>query len=117
MDEEIISKFKEVGYSTSEDVEHLKQITEKELEIDIGIMKPGAHANPLAMSLASVVLLLHVGHRKRLTRAIKLLRMESNGTVCMCYHCRSAMICRDDLKLINTIDWCTVTCMQAQSSL
>ena len=42
MDEEIKSKFKEVGYSTSEDVEHLKEITEEELEMDIGIMKPGA---------------------------------------------------------------------------
>ena len=40
--EDLVSKFRKVGYSTSEDVEHLKEVTEQELKMDIGIKKPGA---------------------------------------------------------------------------
>ena len=39
-----VSKFKKAGYSTHEDVVNLKEITEKELEEDIGIIKPGQYS-------------------------------------------------------------------------
>ena len=40
-EEDYVSKFQKAGYSTHEDVENLKEITEKELEDDIGVKKPG----------------------------------------------------------------------------
>ena len=47
MDDEegYVSKFENAGYSRLEDVEHLKDITEEELEFVIGVVKPGMHYN------------------------------------------------------------------------
>ena len=41
LEEDYVSKFEKAGYKTSDDVEHLKEITEEELEKEIGVKKLG----------------------------------------------------------------------------
>ena len=76
MDDEegYVSKFENAGYSRPEDVEHLKDITEEELEFVIGVVKPGMHY--IAMCMLQGLLIL-AGHKKRLMQAITMLKMKS----------------------------------------
>ena len=41
-EEDYIRRFNAAGYCTSDDVEHLREITEDELKVDIGVTKPGS---------------------------------------------------------------------------